>query len=170
MDDPERRWVWRSLAAALILGSAALHVAYLVRDCPLDLAPDEAHYWDWSRHLDWSYYSKGPLVAWLIRASCAIFGEWSEQHTGSLMFAIRLPAVVCGSLLLVSLYILTVQVFARPRLGLAVVSGALTLPTIAAGSTLMTIDSPYTCCWGWALVLAHRAVFTRSGWAWEATG
>ena len=34
----------------------------------------------------------------------------------------------------------------------------------------MTIDSPYTCCWGWALVFAHRAVFGRSSWAWEATG
>src|SRR5262249_4348907 len=30
--------------------------------------------------------------------------------------------------------------------------------------------SPYTCCWGWALVFAHRAVTGRSGWAWEATG
>src|SRR5271156_4225043 len=99
---PESPWKYRSVAAILILASVVLHVVYLACDCPLDLAPDEAHYWDWSRHLDWSYYSKGPLVAWLIRASCVCFGEWSEQHTGSLMFAIRLPAVVCGSLLLVS--------------------------------------------------------------------
>src|SRR5437868_13557252 len=109
MDDPERRWVWRSLAAALILGSAALHVAYLVRDCPLDLAPDEAHYWDWSRHLDWSYYSKGPLVALLIRGSCELFGSLSEALTGDLALAIRLPAIACGALLLTSMYVLTVQ-------------------------------------------------------------
>ena len=70
----ERRWAWRLLVAILILGTAALRIAYLARDCPLDLAPDEAHYWDWSRHLDWSYYSKGPLVALLIRASCELFG------------------------------------------------------------------------------------------------
>src|SRR5262245_20356597 len=118
---PERACPY--LALFLILGAACLHLAYLAWDCPLDLAPDEAHYWDWSRHLDWSYYSKGPLVAWLIRASCEVFGPWSEQHTGSLMFAIRLPAVICGSLLLVSLYLLTMQVFARRRLALAVVSG-----------------------------------------------
>src|SRR5262245_60721097 len=98
---PERRWLWRGLAAALILASSALHVAYLAHDCPLDLAPDEAHYWDWSRHLDWSYYSKGPLVALLIRGSCALVGPWSEAHTGSLALAIRLPAVICGALLLV---------------------------------------------------------------------
>jgi hypothetical protein len=153
---------WRLLAALLILGAAALHVAYLAVDCPLDLAPDEAHYWDWSRHLDWSYYSKGPLVAYLIRAGCAVFG------TG--LLGVRLPAVVCGSLLLVSLYVLTVQVFGRERLACAIVGIALTLPVIAAGSSLMTIDSPYTCCWGWALVFGYQAAVRRSAWAWPLAG
>ena len=107
-------WACRLLAAVLILGAAGWHIAYLAHNCPLDLSPDEAHYWDWSRHLDWSYYSKGPLVAYLIRAGCERPAPWSEQYTGSLALAVRLPAVVCGSLLLFSLYILTVQVF-RPR-------------------------------------------------------
>src|SRR5437899_1110891 len=114
------RWPWRLLAAFLILGAAALRIAYLIHDCPLDLVPDEAHYWDWSRHLDWSYYSKGPLVAWLIRASCELAGPWSEQLIGNQMLAVRLPAVLCGSLLLASLYVLTVQVFGRERLAVAV--------------------------------------------------
>src|SRR3954449_12839847 len=117
-----------ALAALLILAAAAGHVAYLALACPLDLAPDEAHYWDWSRHLDWSYYSKGPLVAWLIRLSCELVGPWSEQHTGNLAFAVRLPAVVCGALLLGSTYVLCLQVFGRPRLGLAMLVVAMTLP------------------------------------------
>src|SRR5580692_3753972 len=108
----------RLLAALLILGAAALHLAYLAFHCPLDLAPDEAHYWDWSRHLDWSYYSKGPLVAYLIRAGVEVAGTWSMQHTGNLMFAVRLPAVLCGTLLLVALYFLAVQVYGSDRLGL----------------------------------------------------
>src|SRR5262249_33116461 len=90
-------WACHLTAGFLILGVAAARLAYLAGDCPLDLASDEAHYWDWSRHLDWSYYSKGPLVAWLIRLSCDLFGHWSELHTGNLMFAVRLPAVLCGS-------------------------------------------------------------------------
>lgn len=158
-----------ALAASLVAAAAAAHLAYLAFACPLDLAPDEAHYWDWSRHLDFSYYSKGPLVAWLIRLSCELVGPWSESYTGSIAFAVRLPAVVCGSLLLASLYVLCLQVYQRPWLGLALVAGALTLPIVTAGSTLMTIDAPYTCFWGWALVFAHRAV-TRGGGAWEAAG
>ncbi len=165
----ERRF-WPVLAAVLILGAAALRLVYLAAFCPLDLAPDEAHYWDWSRHLDWSYYSKGPLIAYLIRAGCVLAGSWSHWLTGSEMLAVRLPAVVCGSLLLVSLYVLTCQVFQRAALATAVVAVALTLPVLSAGSTIMTIDAPYTCCWGWVLVLGHHAVFRRALWAWLACG
>ena len=77
-------WACRLLAAMLILGAAGLHFAYLAHNCPLDLSPDEAHYWDWSRHLDLSYYSKGPLVAYLIRAGCvtAGFPQWDFTVLG----------------------------------------------------------------------------------------
>jgi hypothetical protein len=160
----------RLLALCLICGAAAAHLAYLAHDCPLDLAPDEAHYWDWSRHLDWSYYSKGPLVAWLIRGGCELAGPWAVEHTGNLALAVRLPAVLCGSLLLLSLYVLTVQVYRCETLALAVVGMALTLPIISVGSSLMTIDAPYTCCWGWALVLGHRAIFRDAKWAWPLLG
>src|SRR5450432_118983 len=122
-----RTWRWRILAALLILGAGALHITYLATHCPLDLAPDEAHYWDWSRHLDWSYYSKGPLVAWMMRGSCALFGDLSVRLCGNLMPAVRLPAALCSAVLLVSLYVLTVQTFRRERLALAVVALALTL-------------------------------------------
>jgi 4-amino-4-deoxy-L-arabinose transferase-like glycosyltransferase len=167
---PPVAWNYRFLALGLILAAAAVHVAYLACRCPLDLAPDEAHYWEWSRHLDFSYYSKGPLVAYLIRSGCELFGGWSQQLTGSLMLAVRMPAVVCGALLLLSLYVLTVQVFQSDTLAFGVVAAALTHPVLTAGSLLMTIDAPYTCCWGWALVLCHRAIFRGSTWAWLAAG
>jgi hypothetical protein len=163
-------WRWRLLAGLLILGSALARLWYLMDDCPLDLAPDEAHYWDWSRHLDWSYYSKGPLVAYLIRLGCLLFGPWSTALVGSEMIAVRIPAVVCGALLLLGLYMLTVQVYRREGLAAAVVGIALTWPVLAAGSALMTIDAPYSCCWCWALVCGHEAVFHRARWAWPVTG
>src|SRR5262245_55696760 len=166
----DRAWLWRSAAAALIILASVLQILYLTHDCPLDLAPDEAHYWDWSRHLDWSYYSKGPLVALLIRGSCALFGPWSEAVCGSPMVAVRLPAVLCGGLLLASLYVLTVQTLRSERLAAAVAALACTLPPVAAGSSLMTIDAPFTACWGWALVAGHRAAVRGSAWAWPVAG
>ena len=113
-------WRARTVALSLILGAAALRIIYFGWFGSLDLSPDEAHYWDWSRHLDWSYYSKGPLVAWLIRASCGVFGET--------MPAVRLPAVLCGALTLWGLYQLTWQVYHSGGLALGVVVMALTLP------------------------------------------
>lgn len=167
---PERVLPFRLAATGLILGAAAIRLLFLTLNCPLDLAPDEAHYWDWSRHLDWSYYSKGPLVAYLIRLSCWIFGSWSEAVAGSQMVAVRIPAVVCGSVMLAGLYALTVQVFRREKLALGVVVLTLTLPIVSAGASLMTIDAPFTCCWAWALVFGFHAVFRQARWAWAAAG
>lgn len=155
---PNHPWRWRALTGLLIIGATGLRFAWLINS-PLDLAPDEAHYWDWSRHLDWSYYSKGPLVAWLIRGAMELAGPWSEQLTGHATLAVRLPAVLCGVVFLISLYVLTLQVFANDRLAALTVIVALTLPPVAAMASIMTIDAPYITCWGWALVLAHRAVF-----------
>jgi hypothetical protein len=167
---PSRVWQWRILAAFLIMAASGLRLSYLAWDCPLDLAPDEAHYWDWSRHLDWSYYSKGPLVAYLIRGSVALTGSWSERLTGSQMVAVRLPAIISNILLLVSLYVLTRQVYGRETLAAGVVAAALTMPIISAGAFLMTIDAPYTLCWSWALVFGYQAIIRGSWWAWPVAG
>src|SRR5438034_8386571 len=39
-----------------------------------DLSFDEAHYWMWSERLAPAYFSKGPGIAFAIRASTAVFG------------------------------------------------------------------------------------------------
>jgi 4-amino-4-deoxy-L-arabinose transferase-like glycosyltransferase len=154
----------------LILAVALLRIHYLSSDCPLDLAPDEAHYWDWSRHLDWSYYSKGPLVAYSIRAGRLLAGVLSHYCHDAELVAVRLPALVYSSLLLVSLYVLTAMVYGREPLALATVAVALTSPLMSAGASLITIDSPYTCCWGWALIFGYLALFRRVAWAWPVAG
>ncbi|MBT9470911.1 MAG: glycosyltransferase family 39 protein [Phenylobacterium sp.] len=64
---------WR----AVLLITAALTLVRLVAlfATPLELYPDEAQYWLWSRTLDWGYYSKPPMVAWQIWATTAIGGD-----------------------------------------------------------------------------------------------
>lgn len=42
---------------------------------PFELYPDEAQYWLWSRSLDFGYFSKPPMIAWLIWATTAIGGD-----------------------------------------------------------------------------------------------
>ena len=64
---------WR----AVLLITAALTAVRMVVlfATPLELYPDEAQYWLWSRTLDWGYYSKPPMVAWLIWATTSIGGD-----------------------------------------------------------------------------------------------
>ena len=164
--NPRLRWV----AALMILAVTAARIVYLIFFCPYDLAPDEAHYWDWSRHLDWSYYSKGPLIAWIIRAGCELFGNLSLSANGTLMPAVRIPAVLCGAGLLTGLYVLTYQTFRSDRLALGITLVALSMPAVALCSMIMTIDAPFLCLWCWALVFGRWAMVDGRRWAWPAAG
>jgi hypothetical protein len=168
---PEHRSIRLRLAAALlILAVTAFRLLYLFCFCPYDLAPDEAHYWDWSRHLDWSYYSKGPLVAWMIRGACEAFGDAALTADGTLMPAVRAPAVLFGAGLLAGLYVLTWQTYRNDRLAFGIVVCAVTFPAVTAASLLMTIDSPFLCSWVWALVFGRSALVDGHWWAWPAAG
>lgn len=157
----QRERPWAAYTFALILAAAVANVLYLFVS-PLDLSPDEAHYWDWSRHLAWSYYSKGPFIAWLIRGSCELFGNP--------VVAIRLPAVMCNAIMLLALAQLARRTLGSPRLAFLFVAAVLTLPPIAAGAVLTTIDAPFLCCWAWALVFVHRAIFDDGSRSWHAAG
>lgn len=158
------------MSRLLILASLVLHLLHTWCWSDYDLAQDEAHYWDWSRHLDWSYYSKGPLVAWVIAAANFTLGGLSEQFTGSLTAAIRTPAAFFGTFLVFFLCLLTERVLGSKKLGLLVVGSALTIPPIAAVSTIMTIDSPYTCLWAAALLWAWAAVNSGTKREWVLLG
>jgi undecaprenyl-diphosphatase len=109
---------------------------------PLDLVHDEAYYWDWSRQLDWGYYSKPPMIAWLIWLTTSL--------GGSTTFMVRLPAVLLGTGGLAWIYLLASRLYGR-RAGFwaALISAA--TPGNVVVSLLMTIDAPLIFFWGGAL-------------------
>ncbi len=57
---------------------------------PLELGPDEAQYWRWSKTLAWGYFSKPPLIAWSIAATTRFFGdsEWAVRLSAPIAHAI----------------------------------------------------------------------------------
>ncbi len=128
----------------------------------LELSPDEAHYWEWSRRLDWSYYSKGPLVAYLIAVSTAL--------GGSTELFVRLPAMLLAGGTTISVYCLQEALFGDPRLALATVILLHSIPLFTAGAQLMTIDAPLVFFWALMLWLVYRAMTeTRKAW-WYMAG
>lgn len=155
-------WVCRAIFVLIMLAGAAMHVRYLNHNCPLGLSEDEAHYWDWSRQLGLSYYSKGPMVAYLIRGSCAIFGDT--------MPAVRYPAILLSLGTALLSYWLIVKLFASDRLALGWALLSMTIPAFVAGSVLMTIDSPFFFFWALATCLAAKGIFDSKDYFWPLVG
>src|SRR4051812_50206558 len=73
----------------LVLAVTAARLMYLAWLCPYTLVEDEASYWEWARHLDWSYYTKGPGIAWTIAGAVRVLGDSA--------FAVRVPAVISSA-------------------------------------------------------------------------
>src|SRR5215469_18398880 len=77
---PDRRFQ----AAALILVALTLVRLIGLRISTVDLFFDESQYWAWSRELALGYFSKPPMLAWLIAAA--------EHVCGPSEACIRAPA------------------------------------------------------------------------------
>jgi len=152
-----RSWRW-ALWAVFALTLARLAWLSLGR---ADLYPDEAQYWLWSLHPALGYYSKPPLVAWLIAATTALFGEDE--------FAIRLSAPLLHFATSLVIYMLARRLYdARVALWSAVAYA--TLPGVSASAALISTDAPLLLCWGVALYAFVRAREPGGGRWWLAVG
>lgn len=127
---------------------------YYIVTGPLDLSPDEAHYWEWARRLDLSYYSKGPLIAWLIAATTWLIGD---DLLGVRFLA---PLFLCFSSIFV--YLLTMDLFPdNEKKHLKACTAGLLIqltPLFSAYGILMTIDSPFIFFWTLSLYLFWKAI------------
>lgn len=158
-DSPPLRWTREVVTALLILG---ILTAFRLWYCTYpDILDDEAYYWLWSNHLDASYYSKGPGIAWTIALGTAIFGDTA--------FGIRWISVVLSACTGWQLFILTRRLF-NERTALTALVVASVVPLLAIGSVLMTIDPLSVFFWVWAANLFCDAL-ARDRWRdWLLTG
>jgi hypothetical protein len=141
------------LAVALLAAVLLARLAYLIWLCPYDLAADEAYYWEQARHLDWCYNEKGPALAWIIAASCRLFGdtEW----------AVRLPMLVAFGLAAWGTGRLAMSVAGGdPRAGFFAVVCFCLIPAFQANAQLCTQDGPLIALWV-ALTAAGLRLFRR---------
>lgn len=157
-------WWGKSRPVRLLVGFlvavALLRVAYILL-MPIDLSGDEAQYWDWSRHLDWCYYSKGPGVAALI---------WlGRQALGETVLAVRASAVVLAFLTGAALFLLGRRLY-NEKVGAC--SGALfqVIPLLAFCGLGATTDVPMIFLWVVSVLLFHRAWSSQEAWPWLALG
>ena len=114
----------------------------------LNLSGDEAHYWEWSRRLDWCYYSKPPGVALLVRAGTLLFGDTE--------LGVRFMAPVLSLLYSVVMYHLGKRLYGR-KAGLIAAVLLQIVPMVSAFGLGMTPDTPLIFFWLLSLYFLHRS-------------
>ena len=116
---------------------------------PLGPGVDEAQYWLWGQTPQLGYYSKPPLIAWILAASGAV--------TDSAIFGLRGLAPVLHLTTAVLLW-QTGRVLLSARAGrLAAVLWA-SLPAVGLGSFVMSTDTPMLLFWSAGLLCFAKMV------------
>lgn len=113
-----------------------------------DLYPDEAQYWLWSLHPAFGYYSKPPVVAWLIALTTRLFGDTEG--------AVRLAAPLLHFAAALVVFRIGEHLY-DSRVGCWSALLYVTLPGVSASAALMSTDAPLLLCWAVALYAFVRA-------------
>jgi 4-amino-4-deoxy-L-arabinose transferase-like glycosyltransferase len=148
--------------AAAAMAVIAVATAFRLFYCTwLPILPDEAYYFQWSRHLDASYFSKGPAVAYTIAAGT---GFWGNNTFGVRFFAVMLSAGTAWQIFLLA------RRWYDETTGLIAVLIAGVVPLYALGAIVMTIDPLSAFFWVWAANLFSRAIREDGMAIWLLTG
>jgi len=129
---------------SLVVGVTAMRFMILAVT-PTDLFFDEAQYWFWGQELAFGYYSKPPLIGWVIRGVTELAGSIEP-------FWVRAAAPIFHGLTAVVLALWTRRV--APEAAFWAAAIYLSMPMTAIGSWMMSTDT----------VLAP--FFAAALWAW----
>jgi len=121
-----------------------------------DLFFDEAQYWFWSRELAFGYYSKPPLIGWIIRGATELCGQGEA--------CIRAPSALFhgGTALLVFAIGRTLY---DARIGFWSGLAYATLPGVSLSASLISTDAPLLFFVALAL-LAYLKLRENGSWGW----
>ncbi|MFN3834709.1 MAG: ArnT family glycosyltransferase [Glycocaulis sp.] len=147
----------RTLALALGISAAllALRIAGLMLD-PSSLYADETQYWVWSRALDWGYFSKPPLIAWIIAGTTGLFGDSD--------WAVRLAAPLLHTATAAFLALSAGRLFGREAAFWTLLAW-LTLPSVWLSAAVMSTDAVLLTFWSLSL---YAFIRLRDGGGWGA--
>ena len=141
----------------LIFGLLAIRLFVLFLN-PLGLHGDEAQYWAWSNDLDWGYFTKPPLIAWVIWTTTTLFGdaEWAVRLSSAPLHAVTTYVVF-----------LTARKLFGARAGFWAAAIYALMPAQWLSSQIVSTDVPLLLCY--ALALNAWAYLRTDGNTWPRT-
>lgn len=144
---------WFRPAAALVLAITAARLIALAFN-RTDLFVDESQYWLWGQSLDFGYYSKPPLIAWVIRAVTDMAGSDAP-------FWVRMPGAVLHGATALILGAAAARLW-DGRAAFWVAASYVTVPFATVGSLLISTDTIMAPLYATALYFWLRASGDRS--------
>ena len=145
----------------IVLAFILLRV-FAIISTPLELSADEAQYWLWSKKLSWGYFSKPPMIAWLIHASNNIFGDYD--------YSIRIFAPIIHGINALVIFRLSQEINDNYLAHFLSSLIWLTLPIVGVGSFLMSTDTPLMLIWTTSLLVIVKAYNSDNLFLWNLAG
>ncbi|MFA5328882.1 MAG: glycosyltransferase family 39 protein [Prolixibacteraceae bacterium] len=118
-----------------------------------ELNSEEAQYWTWSKHLQFSYYSKPPMIAYLNWFSTLVFGNT--------VLGIRINAVIIGMLISIVSYLLSFELFKNQNTAILAAVVTNVFPFLLYSSVFFSTDSPLLLFWLCAMLFYWKALETE---------
>jgi 4-amino-4-deoxy-L-arabinose transferase-like glycosyltransferase len=123
---------WFRRALWIVVAITLLRIV-LLRFNRTDLFVDESQYWLWGYELAFGYYSKPPLIAWVIRSV-----TWLADSNAP--FWVRLPGPLFHAATALILAAMAARLLGA-RAAVWVAASYVTLPMVALGSLLISTDT-----------------------------
>ena len=147
-----------NLYLLLIIGISLLF--HLLCMASADLLVEEAYYWNYAQHLDFSYLDHPPMVALLIKLSTSILGT-NE-------FSVRITSLLCW--MLTAFFSFKLAQLIHRGAGLYTVMLLAVLPFFFLQSLVITPDVPLIVCWSASLYYLYRALILNQPNSWYIAG
>jgi 4-amino-4-deoxy-L-arabinose transferase-like glycosyltransferase len=138
----------RSCLLALLLVTLTAYRLAALHAADLQLYFEEAYYWTWSTEPALGYYSKPPMIAWLMAASSSVCGESEACLRAAPMLLFLATA---------ALVFATARRSFGPEVGFFAGLTYATLPVVAFYSWFVTTDALLSFFWALALFALARA-------------
>jgi hypothetical protein len=137
------------LAFAIIFLVTGLRVYYLSLE-QFNLFFDEAQYWHWAQSFEWGFFSKPPMVSWLISLTTGICGDTEA--------CIRLSSPLMHAITSGVVYFIAQHIYQNNRISFYSSVAYLTLPAVSLSSALISTDPPLLMFWAIATLFFIKAI------------
>lgn len=143
------------LTLAVLLVITALQVLNL-NTSGMNLFFDEAQYWSWAQTPNFGYYSKPPMVAWMISLTTSICGD------GEACIRLSSPFLHLGTAIII--YKIAAILYNREKAFYSAVC-YITMPAVMLSSSLVSTDPSLLFFWALSILFFVKAIKEHL-WCW----